>query len=169
MHGSSCQTKTARVVCARPRTLFLGDPGLIRGMNTEWLQREEAIHCVWHYPVKEIKLFLAPVQRKHLIPRKWGDPSSKVAQSAITSIPFDNCAFTSLLSWRGLLYKYAVMVAASNGGARDVSRLNSLPADVRWVSVVTHSFLPHNRNPTDVCGEAKGLIPRQPGLNYWNY
>ena len=23
MHGSSCQTETARVVCARPRTLFL--------------------------------------------------------------------------------------------------------------------------------------------------
>ena len=34
----------------------------------------------------------------------------------------------------------------------------SLPADVRWGSVVvTHSFLPHggnNRTPTDVCGEA---------------
>ena len=47
-------------------------------------------------------------------------------------------------------------------GIRTICDSTSLPADVRWGSVVTHSFLPHvgekwvrdNRTPTDVCGEA---------------
>ena len=63
------------------------------------------------------------------------------------------------IAWRG---------SGTTGWAQSRSK-NSLPADVLWGSIVTHSFLPHRqsvgekwmrdkRTPKDVCGEANQKI-----------